>query len=291
MDAGTFSLVPIDVARDKRLTLEQTRVLIALFSFRNRVTDTVWPSRVAISERTGMHISNISQATSALVELGWISKVGEGGFSKSTRYTLCAPDLETVARSTTVAESTTVARSATATIADSATTTVAERATRKEQTNEHTNEQTKVVPRTRSTAPAAPDDVPVQVWADWLQLRKAKKAPVTATVINGARAEAVKAGMTFGDFLAVWCRRGSQGLEAAWLNPEERSQGRSPPPESFRERDARLAAEKVKAWTGGLCHDRRALGEDRPPLPFERGYVKPADTIEGEAHEQHRIAG
>lgn len=218
MDAGTFSLVPIDVARDKRLTLEQTRVLIALFSFRNRVTDTVWPSRVAISERTGMHISNISQATSALVELGWISKIGEGGFSKSTRYTLCAPDLETVARSATVAESTTVARSATPTIAESATTTIAESATRKEQTIEHTKEHTKVVPRTRSTTPVAPEDVPTQVWSDWLQLRKAKKAPVTETVLQGARAEAVKAGMTFSDFLAEWCSRGSQGLKAEWLN-------------------------------------------------------------------------
>ena len=145
--------------------------------------------------------------------------------------------------------------------------------------------------RKRATSPKRPEGVDPQTWEDWLQLRKAKRAPVTETVVAGAAAEAQKAGMPLGDFLAVWCRRGSQGLEAAWLKPEERSQGRSPPPESFRERDARLAAEKVKAWTGGLCHDRRAMGEDRPPLPFERGYVKPADTIEGEAHEQHRIAG
>ncbi|MVT36797.1 hypothetical protein GO497_02945 [Acidovorax citrulli] len=55
MTEGQFSLVPIEVILDKRLTLEQTRVLIALFSFRNKVTDTVWPSRAKISERTGMH--------------------------------------------------------------------------------------------------------------------------------------------------------------------------------------------------------------------------------------------
>ena len=81
----------------------------------------------------------------------------------------------------------------------------------------------------------------------------------------------------------------------AWRNWMRRAAGDSratrPPTESFRERDARQAALKVKAWTGGLCHDRKALGEERAPLPFERGYVKPADTIEGEAHEQHRIAG
>jgi len=81
-------------------------------------------------------------------------------------------------------------------------------------------------PRKRS-APAAPlqcpPDVDAQVWADWLALRKAKKAPVTATVLKGAQVEAGKAGMSLEAFLAAWCRRGSQGLEAAWLKPEERA--------------------------------------------------------------------
>lgn len=75
----------------------------------------------------------------------------------------------------------------------------------------------------RASAPACPEDVEPQVWADWLALRKAKRAPATETVIAEARAEAEKAGMTFGRFLAVWCRRGSQGLEADWLKPNERA--------------------------------------------------------------------
>lgn len=75
----------------------------------------------------------------------------------------------------------------------------------------------------RASAPVCPDDVDPQTWADWLALRKAKRAPVTETVVDGARKEAVKAGMALGDFLAVWCRRGSQGLEADWLKPSERT--------------------------------------------------------------------
>jgi hypothetical protein len=67
-----------------------------------------------------------------------------------------------------------------------------------------------------------PEDVSDQTWSDWQQLRKAKRAPVTETVVDGARREAGKAGMALEDFLQVWCRRGSQGLEAAWLKPEER---------------------------------------------------------------------
>ena len=65
--------------------------------------------------------------------------------------------------------------------------------------------------------PACPVDVPETVWADWLALRKKKRAPVTDTVISGARAEAEKAAMPLAEFLAVWCTRGSQGLQAEWL--------------------------------------------------------------------------
>lgn len=67
-----------------------------------------------------------------------------------------------------------------------------------------------------------PDDVTDQTWGDWLLLRKKKGAPVTQTVLNGARTECAKAGMTLEDFLALWCTRGSQGLQADWIKPEER---------------------------------------------------------------------
>lgn len=77
----------------------------------------------------------------------------------------------------------------------------------------------------RKRAPACPDDVERQVWSDWLQLRKAKKAPVTETTITEARREAGKAGISFEAFLRAWCRRGSQGLEASWLKPEEKARG------------------------------------------------------------------
>lgn len=75
---------------------------------------------------------------------------------------------------------------------------------------------------TRTPPPDCPPDVEPQVWSDWLSLRKDKRAKVTYTVIQGAREEARKAGMSFEDFLRVWCRRGSQGLEADWLKPHER---------------------------------------------------------------------
>lgn len=83
-------------------------------------------------------------------------------------------------------------------------------------------------PRKRSAAPpdvAKPEGVAEQTWADWLKLRKTKKAPVTETVLRSAVAEAEKAGMPLENFLQVWCARGSQGLQADWLKPHERMTG------------------------------------------------------------------
>jgi len=74
-----------------------------------------------------------------------------------------------------------------------------------------------------ATVVACPPDVDQQIWDDWKQLRKAKKAPVTETVVNSARKEAAKANMAFSDFLSVWCARGSQGLQADWLKPDEKN--------------------------------------------------------------------
>jgi uncharacterized protein YdaU (DUF1376 family) len=73
----------------------------------------------------------------------------------------------------------------------------------------------------RKRSPICPEDVSEQVWSDFLALRKQKRAPVTQTVLEGAVAEAVKAGMPLEQFLRVWCSRGSQGLEASWLKPHE----------------------------------------------------------------------
>ena len=73
----------------------------------------------------------------------------------------------------------------------------------------------------KATVRECPPDVPKVIWADWLTLRAAKKAPVTETVMKNARAEAGKAEMPLARFLEIWCARGSQGLQADWLKPHE----------------------------------------------------------------------
>ena len=222
---SAFAQVPIQAIQDSRLTLEQLRVLIALLSFGSKDGGSVWPKRALIAERTGMHPANISAATSALVKLGWLEKVGRGGFSKSACYTLKLPT--TVADQATVADSATVAHSATNTVADSA--------TRKEQTIEQTKEQTKTYKR--KPALVCPDDVPESVWADFLTIRKAKRAPMTATALQSIQREADKAGISIADALATCCERGWQSFKAEWATPTRPSARRVPAAENFAAKD------------------------------------------------------
>lgn len=94
----------------------------------------------------------------------------------------------------------------------------------------------------KATVVACPPDVGLQEWTDWLALRKAKKAPVTETVVKTARKEAEKAGISFNAFLAIWCARGSQGLQADWLKPNER--------QTFAQQAADIARTTVPGFQG-----------------------------------------
>lgn len=85
-----------------------------------------------------------------------------------------------------------------------------------------TERETKKEKREIATIVACPTDVDQQIWDDWKQLRKAKKAPVTQTVVDSARKESIKANMPFSEFLSIWCARGSQGLQADWIKPDDR---------------------------------------------------------------------
>lgn len=62
-----------------------------------------------------------------------------------------------------------------------------------------------------------PDGVPVNVWNDFLKVRKAKKSPVTQTALNGIQREAQKAGKSLAEAIQICCERGWAGFKADWL--------------------------------------------------------------------------
>lgn len=69
-----FSLVPVSVLADTRLTLAEHRVLGALFSFRSSAdTWHVWPSRQSIAARCGISSpDHVSRILARLKGKGWI---------------------------------------------------------------------------------------------------------------------------------------------------------------------------------------------------------------------------
>lgn len=107
----------------------------------------------------------------------------------------------------------------------------------------------------RASALPCPNGVTEQTWRDWLALRKAKRAPVTETVVDGAAAEAMKASMTLDAFLRVWCTRGTQGLQADWLKPNERGQQTVTPREQ-------AARERFDRMTGGILKVNQGAKND-----------------------------
>ena len=123
MAGPRFSILPIEVLRDTRLTLRDLRVLIALHAFKDQAGH-CWPSRGLLAALTGLPEARISVATSRLVALGWVAKEGSGGRSRSCRYWLSVP--ETVTESVTVTDSETVTEPVTKTVTDPVTKTVTE---------------------------------------------------------------------------------------------------------------------------------------------------------------------
>ena len=113
--------MPVEAFADDRLSKTDLRVMGAILSFRNRNTNLCWPKREQIAERCRLPLCKISTATTRLVELGWLEKLGDGGRSKPSHYRLIVPDFltEIVTDSVTVTKSVTVTDSVTKTVTDS----------------------------------------------------------------------------------------------------------------------------------------------------------------------------
>lgn len=74
---------------------------------------------------------------------------------------------------------------------------------------------------TRDKPLSCPDGVTPDVWDGFLKVRKAKKAPVTATAIAGIDREARKAGWSLNAALTECCARGWAGFKADWVKDEK----------------------------------------------------------------------
>ena len=100
---------------------------------------------------------------------------------------------------------------------------------------------------------APPVGVTESVWQDWLSLRKAKKAAVTQTAIDGIAREASKAGVSLQTALETCCSRGWTGFKADWLKDKGEQK-------SFAEKDYDFKRARWEAMTG------RTQGQEMKPF-------------------------
>jgi len=77
MKTPDFYIAPLETVQDHRLSLIQTRVLLALFSFRDKNTDLVYPSLPMLAERAGYSVGVTNRAASHLDKLGRLKKRGQ----------------------------------------------------------------------------------------------------------------------------------------------------------------------------------------------------------------------
>ncbi len=72
--------------------------------------------------------------------------------------------------------------------------------------------------KTKSKPPEKPGDVLDSVWVDFLEIRKAKRSPLTDTALDAIKSEAAVAGFTLNAALTECCARGWQGFRADWVS-------------------------------------------------------------------------
>jgi len=78
------------------------------------------------------------------------------------------------------------------------------------------------LPKTQKKAPAVlcPSGVDAKVWSDWLEIRKAKKLPLTETAWKQMMAECQKTDLTVDAMIRECCLRGWGAFKAAWWAKE-----------------------------------------------------------------------
>jgi len=96
----------------------------------------------------------------------------------------------------------------------------------------------------RTSAPVCPEGISLQVWNDYLAVRKAKRSPLTSTALTAIEKEAGKAGWSLEKALSECVSRGWVGFKAEWVDKLSTQKL------SFAERDEILKRKKYEEMTG-----------------------------------------
>jgi uncharacterized protein YdaU (DUF1376 family) len=79
------------------------------------------------------------------------------------------------------------------------------------------NQESLIINKDKAPKVATPEGVSDSVFKDYMEVRKAKKAKWTPTVLNGLLREAKKAGKTLEQAMVICCERNWVGFKAEWV--------------------------------------------------------------------------
>jgi len=179
-------IAPLEALTDPRLSDTERRVLLALYSFRNKNADTVWPELPALAARALINdIPRVSKITGALREHGWLEKK-KRGFTLGNEYLLKVPECFDA----NLANFTNLAGNTNANLANSAKSNLANSTKDIEQQIEHQIEHQIKTPRVSvppvkkkttfdPTGISFPENLNVPSWLEWCACRASRKKPIT----------------------------------------------------------------------------------------------------------------
>lgn len=190
-------------------------------------TATCYPSRERIMEETEIGKNSIAPAIAFLEREGWIFVKKHQKFNLNV-YTINVEKLE---ESSTKSVTTSVMK-VVPDLGESSTKSVTEiyqeyikNISRINQSNScsdiESSPKTVTTQKSQSTREKQlpkPDDISEEVWSDFLKLRKAKKAPFTATALKRMQKQADIAGLSLQEVFEICCSKGWIGFEASWLD-------------------------------------------------------------------------
>ena len=181
------------------------RVLLALFQFADK-DGNCHPTSEQLARIVRMHPVSVRKATAALLRAGWIEKTGKGGRGAAASYRINSHPYRSATateidanRSATATEKAQTKCSATATTTVAGTATVSAPPIVKVHTNNipvpapdklEREARAPRAPARKPSVPPCPDDVPAELYAEWLDYRRA----AGAKPLWSARAEALMRG-------------------------------------------------------------------------------------------------
>jgi uncharacterized protein (DUF885 family) len=174
----------MEALTDPALTDPERRVLLALFSFRGRSTNTVWPSISSLSDRANIRdATRVSKITTSLASKGWLSKK-KRGFTGGNQYVLRVPErLSNLDSETNLEDAPNLDRDALSNLDSETKSNLDSDAKYKEQTIEQTIEHKTKGGRKKTPFRASeihlPDTINAESWVEWCEFRRKTKKPIT----------------------------------------------------------------------------------------------------------------